>query len=87
MYFHWEHTTHCWEYIGCMRIKVDCFEKPMEGLAEFEERRILRGKLKPTPVRLIIVMQAKRSCRKGFLLLLIQINDNNEANNNTRGDS
>lgn len=38
-----------------------------------KERRILQGKKKPTLVRKVTVMQAKRNCRKGCVLFTVHV--------------
>jgi len=52
--------------------KVDCYEKYMRA-SMMTERRILQGKKKPTSVRMVIVMQAKCSCRKGCVLFAVHV--------------
>eukprot|EP00253_Pinus_taeda_P027610 PITA_27610 len=68
------------DWLYAHQTKVDCFEKIIEWLNDAGEHKVLRGKLKPTFVRLITTMQAKRICRKGCLLFVVHISNNAEAN-------
>lgn len=60
-----------WMYLH--QTKVYFFDNTIEFLDEVGEHRLLHGKLKPTLVRLISVVQSKRSCKKGCLLFIVQI--------------
>ena len=42
------------------KTKVDCYEKDIECLDDDGEKKILQGRKKPTSVRMVIVMHAKR---------------------------
>jgi len=56
-----------WLYLH--RTKVDCYDKAIEN----GELRVLQGKKKPTSVRMVTIMQAKCSRKKGCKLFTIQI--------------
>ena len=58
-----------WLYLH--RTKVDFYEKVIEYLDDNREQRILQGKKKVTSVRMVIVMQEKRSSRKGCVLFVV----------------
>jgi len=60
-----------WLYLH--RTKVGCYDKAIECVDENGEPRVLQGKKKATLVRLVTVMQAKRSRRKGCKLFKIHI--------------
>ena len=55
-----------WMYLH--RTKVHCHDKAIYCLDDNGEKRILKGKKKPTSVRMITAMQAKHSCRKGCVM-------------------
>ena len=63
-----------WLYLH--RTKVDCYDKATECLDDNGEPRVLRGKKKPTSIRMMTSMQAKRSCRKGCVLFPVHISSN-----------
>lgn len=69
------------DWLYAHQTKVNCYEKAIECLAQAGEQRMLQGKRKPTLVRIITTMQAKRSHRKGCTLFSIHISRNAEANN------
>lgn len=60
-----------WLYFD--RTKVDFYEKAIECLDDNGEKRILQGKKNPISVRMVIAMQAKRSCRKGCVMFTVHI--------------
>ena len=53
--------------------KVDCFDKAIECMDDSGEKRTLQGKKKPTSVRMVTLMQAKRSCRKCCMMFEVHI--------------
>lgn len=55
------------------RTKVDYYEKAIECLDDDGGKRGLRGKKKPTLMRMVTSMQAKHSHRKGCLLYTLHI--------------
>lgn len=55
-----------WFYLH--RTKVDCYDKAIECLDENGEPRVLQGQKKATLVRMVTIMQAKCSHRKGCVL-------------------
>lgn len=54
-----------WLYLH--RTKVDFYDKSIECVDDNGEPRVLQGKKKATSVRIVTVMQAKRSHRKGCI--------------------
>jgi len=62
------------------------FKESIECLNEIGEQRVLWTKLKPTSFRSITVMEAKRSCKRGCMIFIVQIRSVFEANNNTKDD-
>jgi len=60
-----------WLYLH--RTKVDCFDKAIECVDDSEEKRTLKGKKKPTSVRMVTTMQAKKGCRKGCVMFVVHI--------------
>lgn len=55
------------------RTKGDCYHKAIECLDDSGEQRILRGKKKARSIRMVIVMQEKCSCRKGWVSFAVHI--------------
>lgn len=51
-----------WLYLH--RTKIDYYDKAIDFLDDNGKKRILQEMKKPTSVRMVIVMQAKRSCKK-----------------------
>lgn len=66
-----------WLYIH--RTKVDCYDKAIECLYDDGERRILQGKNKHASVRMVIVMQATCSSKKGCVMFEIHISSEEEG--------
>jgi len=64
-----------WLYLH--RTKVDCYDKSIEYVDDNGEPRVLQGKKKATPVRMVIVMQEKFSHRKGCKLFVVHIPSDN----------
>ena len=60
-----------WLYIH--RNKVDHYDKAIECLDDVGERRMLRGKKKPTSMRMVTTMQEKCSHKKCCVLLAAHI--------------
>ena len=60
-----------WLYLH--RTKVDFFDKAIECLDDNGEKGISQGKKKPTSVRMVTTMQAKRSCRKDCVMIEVHI--------------
>ena len=52
---------------------MDCFDKAIECVDDSGEKRTLQGKKKSTSVRMVIAMQANRSCRKGCVMVAVRI--------------
>lgn len=66
--------------------KVVFFEKSIKCFDATGEQRVLWGENKPTTIRLIMAMQAKKVHIKECILFVVQINNTNEANSNTECD-
>jgi len=60
-----------WLYLH--KTKVDFYDKAIERLDDNRENIISQGKKKPTSVRMVTTMQAKRSYRKGCVMFAIHI--------------
>ena len=60
-----------WRYLH--RTKVDFFNKAIECVNDSGEKRTLQGNKKPTSVRTVTAIQAKRSCRKGCVMFSVHI--------------
>jgi len=60
-----------WLYLH--KTKVYCYDKAIKCMDDNGENRILQQKKKPTSIRMIIAMHAKRSCRKGCVMILVYI--------------
>jgi len=60
-----------WLYLH--RTEVNCYDKAIECADENGEARVLQGKKKATSVRMVTSMQAKRSHRKGCVLVAVHI--------------
>jgi len=56
-----------WLYLH--RTMVDCYDKSIKCVDDNGEPRVSQGKKKATSVRMVTVMQAKQSCRKGVCYL------------------
>lgn len=52
---------------------MDCFNKAIECVDDSGEKRTLQRNKKPTSMRMVIAMHAKRSCRKGCVMFVVQI--------------
>jgi len=61
------------DWLYAHQTKVNCYEKAIECLDQASEQRMLQGKRKPTFVRIITTMQAKRSHRKGCTLFAVHL--------------
>ena len=64
-----------WLYLH--KTKVDFFNKAIECVDDSGEKRTLKGKKKPTTVRMVTTMQDKHSCRKGFVMFAVHISSDN----------
>ena len=60
-----------WLYLH--RTKVDSYDKSIECVDDNGEPRVLQGKKKATSVRIVTIMQAKPSRRKGCKLFALHI--------------
>ena len=63
----------CMDWIYLHRTKVNFLDKAIECVDNNGEKRALQGKKNPTIVRMVTVMQAKCSCRKGCVIFSIHI--------------
>ena len=61
------------DWIYLHRTKVDFYDKDIKCLDDNEEKSILQGKKNPTSMRMVTIMQAKRSCRKGCVMFVVHI--------------
>eukprot|EP00253_Pinus_taeda_P032225 PITA_32225 len=55
------------------KTRAEWFDKAIECVDDSGEKRILEGKKKPTTMRMVTAMQAKRSCRKGCVMFVVHI--------------
>eukprot|EP00253_Pinus_taeda_P036468 PITA_36468 len=64
-----------WLYLH--RTKVDFSDKAIKCVDDNGEKRTLQGKKKPTSIRMVTVVQAKRSYRRGCVMFVVHISSDN----------
>ena len=67
MYYNWDHTICCWEWIAY------CYDKYIKCVEDNEEPRVLQGKKKDMSIRMVKNMQEKHGHRNECVFFVMHI--------------